>query len=177
MYASKAACWVSSRTSPEVDAQTTAWYRARLAEVKAPASSVASTAKPFAAPRSRMARIAAGMESCRKPTVLEKTRTAKDAAWGTGTELTTATMTARVRAVVAATALTGPRAGRGRGSLARPSPSVGQDERLVGPVALETEERGVEGGGQDEADLEGDVTQRVVRACDVPDELLLVREQ
>ena len=62
-------------TSPVVLRKTTASYWARLAVVKAAASSVAVTVKLFAAPRSRIAWMPAGIESCRKPAVLEKTST------------------------------------------------------------------------------------------------------
>ena len=62
-------------TSPVVLRKTTASYRARLAVVKRSASSVAVTVKLLAAPRSRMAWMPAGMESCRNPAVLEKTST------------------------------------------------------------------------------------------------------
>ncbi|GGK89150.1 hypothetical protein GCM10007964_34810 [Sphaerisporangium melleum] len=53
----------------------TALYWARLAAVKAVASSVAVTPKSPVTPRSRMAWTPAGMESCRKPAVLENTST------------------------------------------------------------------------------------------------------
>ncbi|CAM5710785.1 hypothetical protein SALBM135S_05902 [Streptomyces alboniger] len=43
--------------------------------MKAPAFSVASTAKPLAAPSSLTVSMPVGIESCRKPAVLEKTRT------------------------------------------------------------------------------------------------------
>jgi hypothetical protein len=62
-------------TSPVVDSQTTAWYRARFCVVNALASSVASTVNPFWAPRLRIAVIPAGIESCRNPAVLENTST------------------------------------------------------------------------------------------------------
>ena len=55
--------------------KTTASYWARLAAVKAAASSVAVTVKPLAVPSCRMAAMPAGMESCRKPAVLENTST------------------------------------------------------------------------------------------------------
>ena len=42
--------------------------------MKAPASSVASTVKSLAAPSCWIAAMPAGIESCRKPAVLEKTR-------------------------------------------------------------------------------------------------------
>src|SRR5262245_40563768 len=53
----------------------TAWYWARFEVVNALASSVASTANPFADPRLRIAVMPAEIESCRKPAVLENTRT------------------------------------------------------------------------------------------------------
>jgi hypothetical protein len=62
-------------TSPVVERKTTASYCARLAVVNAAPSSVAVTAKSFAAPSSWIAWIPAGMESCRNPAVLEKTST------------------------------------------------------------------------------------------------------
>ena len=46
----------------------------RLASVKVAPSSVASTAKPFFAPRSGTAWIATGIEACLKPAVFVKTR-------------------------------------------------------------------------------------------------------
>ncbi len=54
---------------------TTAAYFASPVAVNAAASSVAVTVKPLAEPRSRIAWTPAGMESCRKPAVFEKTRT------------------------------------------------------------------------------------------------------
>ena len=72
---------MSFSTSPVVLRNTTALYWARLAAVKALESSVASTVKSLAAPRSRMAWIPVGIESCRNPAVLEKTSTLKAAAW------------------------------------------------------------------------------------------------
>ncbi len=57
-----------------VERKTTARYRARLAVVKAAGSSVASTVKLFAAPRSRRAVTPSSMEEWRKPAVREKTR-------------------------------------------------------------------------------------------------------
>lgn len=55
--------------------KTTARYPARLAVVKAPASSVVSTVKPFSVARPRSAVMPAGMASWRNPAVLEKTST------------------------------------------------------------------------------------------------------
>ena len=55
----------------------TAWYCARLASVNAALSSVVSTAKLFSRPSFWTAAIPSGIESCRKPLVLEKTRTLK----------------------------------------------------------------------------------------------------
>ena len=75
MLASKAVCWVALRTSPVVLRKTTASYWARLAVVNAVASSVAVTVKLLAAPRSRIAWMPTAIESCRKPAVLQKTRT------------------------------------------------------------------------------------------------------
>jgi hypothetical protein len=64
---------VSSSTSPVVLSQITTSYRARFASVNAAASSVASTRKWCRAPSCRIATVAAGIESCRKAAVLEKT--------------------------------------------------------------------------------------------------------
>ncbi len=50
-------------------------YWARLASVKTVLSSDASTAKPLAVPSAWIAAMPAGIESCRKAAVLEKTRT------------------------------------------------------------------------------------------------------
>ncbi len=58
-----------------VESQITAWYLARLASVNAAPSSVASTVNPLSAPSCWIAAMPAGMESCRNPAVLEKTRT------------------------------------------------------------------------------------------------------
>ncbi len=55
--------------------KTTASYCARLAVVNAFASSVAVTVKLLAAPRSRISWMPCGIESCRKPAVLENTST------------------------------------------------------------------------------------------------------
>jgi hypothetical protein len=75
MYCSNAVCWLALSTSPVVERKTTASYCARLAVVNAAASSVAATVKLLAAPRSRIAWMPCGIESCRKPAVLEKTST------------------------------------------------------------------------------------------------------
>ncbi len=58
-----------------VERKTTASYWARFALVNCVESSVASTLKSFWAPSCSMAAMPAGIESCRKPAVLEKTRT------------------------------------------------------------------------------------------------------
>ncbi|GAA3415769.1 hypothetical protein GCM10018952_41510 [Streptosporangium vulgare] len=63
--------------SPVVDMKMTAWYLARLASVNWALSSVVSTAKLFSWPSFWTAAIPSGIESCRKPLVLEKTRTLK----------------------------------------------------------------------------------------------------
>ena len=58
-----------------VESQITASYWARFASLNCVLSSVASTAKPLAAPSSWIAVMPAGIESCRKPAVSEKTST------------------------------------------------------------------------------------------------------
>jgi hypothetical protein len=58
-----------------VSRKITARYWARFDAVKAAASSVASTAKLFAVPSSRIAWMPLGMDECRKPAVFEKTST------------------------------------------------------------------------------------------------------
>ncbi len=58
-----------------VDRKATASYLARLAVVNCPASSVAVTVMPAGVPSSFRAAMPSGMESWRKPAVLEKTRT------------------------------------------------------------------------------------------------------
>ncbi len=58
-----------------VDRKATASYLARLAVVNWRASSVAVTEMPAGAPSSFSAAMPSGMESWRKPAVLEKTRT------------------------------------------------------------------------------------------------------
>jgi hypothetical protein len=55
--------------------KTTASKRRRRFVVKALASSVAATEKPFARPRLLIAATPAGIESCLNPAVLEKTST------------------------------------------------------------------------------------------------------
>src|SRR3954469_3697541 len=75
MYASKAARPPSSSTSPLVRAQTTTAYLRRFDALNAAASSVTSTPNPAAVPNSWIARTAAGIDSCRKPVVREKTST------------------------------------------------------------------------------------------------------
>ncbi len=75
MYDSNAACCVSLRMSPVVLKNTTALYAASDAAVNTLLSSVAVTVNPFAAPRSRIAWMPAGIESCRKPAVLLNTST------------------------------------------------------------------------------------------------------
>jgi hypothetical protein len=55
--------------------QMTASYWARFMSVNAPASSVASTVKPLAAPICSMAAMPAGIESWRNPAVFENTST------------------------------------------------------------------------------------------------------
>src|ERR1700704_619193 len=81
MYRWKASfsAWVLTG-SPVEDRKITVWYWARLVSVKRVSSSVASTVKLLAAPRVRMAWMPAGIESCRKPVVLEKTSTLNGAA-------------------------------------------------------------------------------------------------
>jgi hypothetical protein len=54
---------------------TTVSYRARLVVVNCAESSVVVTVKLLAAPSSRIICRPAGMESCRKPVVLENTST------------------------------------------------------------------------------------------------------
>ncbi len=63
-----------------VESQITALYFARLASLNAAPSSEVSTVNPLAAPSCWMAAMPVGMESCRKPAVLEKTRTEKGSA-------------------------------------------------------------------------------------------------
>ena len=103
-YASNAPCWPASSTSPVVLRKTTAWYWARLAVVKVAASSVAVTVKPFAAPSCWMAAMPFGMEECRKPAVLEKTRTLPSGAASAGVEATVTAPAARVSPVTTAAA-------------------------------------------------------------------------
>ncbi len=66
---------MASSTSPVVDSHTTTAYCARFSSVKVAASSVAVTENPFSVPSCWMAAMPAGIESWRKPAVLEKTRT------------------------------------------------------------------------------------------------------
>jgi hypothetical protein len=66
---------VSLRTSPVVERKTTTSNVARLASVNCAESSVATTVKPLAAPSDWIAAMPCGIESWRKPPVLEKTRT------------------------------------------------------------------------------------------------------
>jgi hypothetical protein len=61
--------------SPVVLRKTTAAYGTSRVSSKTDASSVASTANPFSAPRPRMAAIPSGIESWRNPAVFEKTST------------------------------------------------------------------------------------------------------
>jgi hypothetical protein len=63
-----------------VESQITALYFARLASLNAAPSSELSTVNPLATPSCWMAAMPVGMESCRKPAVLEKTRTEKGSA-------------------------------------------------------------------------------------------------
>lgn len=74
--------------------KTTAWYCARFSSVNLVLSSVVSTAKLFCWPSCCTAAMPSGIESCRKPVVLEKTSTLKSGA-------------AAAAVVVAASALTG----------------------------------------------------------------------
>jgi hypothetical protein len=103
-------------TSLVVDNHTTASYCARLSAVNWVASSVASTVKPYCAPRRSIARMPAPIEPWRKPVVLLKTRTsyvggASAAAAGAGAALVAV-------AVVAAGAAAGVAAAAG--TVARP---------------------------------------------------------
>src|SRR4051812_1711896 len=147
MYASKAARPSSSSPSPLVSAQTTTAYRLRFAGVNSAGSSVGCTPKPAAVPSSWIALTAAGIESCRNPVVREETSTA------------------------------GPGGSDRMNGVGGTERSAREGEGLVGAVALDAEERGVERRRQQEADLEGDVTERGVPAGHVADELLLVGEQ
>jgi len=63
------------KMSPDVLRKTTTRYCARFPSLKTVASSPASTRKSFCSPSDRIAAIPKGIESCRYPTVFEKTRT------------------------------------------------------------------------------------------------------
>ena len=79
MKRSKAACWASLRISPVVDMKTTTSKVARLASVNWAASSVATTSKSLAVPSAWIAAMPCGIESWRKPPVLENTSTRSSA--------------------------------------------------------------------------------------------------
>ena len=66
---------MSLRISPVVDMKTTTSKVARLASVNWAASSVATTVKPLAVPSAWIAAMPCGIESWRKPPVLENTST------------------------------------------------------------------------------------------------------
>ncbi|MNW50057.1 hypothetical protein D3C74_274970 [compost metagenome] len=90
MYRSNEACCSVLSTSPVVESQITTSYCARFSSLKAAASSVTSTVKPFSVPSFSIAAMPAGIASCRNPAVLEKISASKGAAaasWGTTTDV------------------------------------------------------------------------------------------
>src|SRR5690606_7635876 len=81
-YRENASCCPGSSTSPVVDSQTTAAYRASVAGLNRVGSSVATTLNPSRVASRSSAAMAAGIESCRNPAVRLNTSTANSPSGG-----------------------------------------------------------------------------------------------